>query len=58
MSDIRIEDGEDDTATDPLPPLPRIPRIVSRVTTWSDGTVHIERPGEPTQVVVPLEAGV
>lgn len=33
-----------------------IPVIVSRVTTWSDGTVHIERPGQPTQVVVPLEA--
>jgi hypothetical protein len=55
VDDIRLIDGEDDTATDPLPTLPRIPRIVSRVTTWSDGTVHIERPGEPTQVVTPLE---
>jgi len=32
------------------------PVVVSRVTTWSDGTVHVERPGEATQVVVPLLA--
>lgn len=59
MSAERItdEDRASEWFTLVAPPIkpPVVPRIVSRVTTWSDGTVHVERPGEPTQVVVPLE---
>lgn len=61
MDDQRIAllvDGEELDPCDPpvVAPatLPRLPRVVTVVTTWSDGTVHIARPGEPVQVVVPL----
>jgi hypothetical protein len=61
VDDVRLMDGEElpdypmDAETINRRFAPPVARIVSRVTTWSDGTVHIERPGEATFVVAPVE---
>ena len=58
MADLWLDGGErglDWPAIDPAPlTMAPTPVVVSRVTTWSDGTVHVERPGEATMVVAPL----
>lgn len=51
-SPINVQGSLAELAQLALPPA--APHVVTRVTVWSDGTVHIERPGEPSQVVVPL----